>query len=466
MRRTRLVGARVITMATDRPPVESVEVLVDGPTIVGVGASPDGDVGAEDADTIDLTGKIVMPGLVNAHLHTWQSALRLVGADWSLLEYLARSHGDIAGKYTPDDMRVGTLLGALTQIDAGVTTIGDWCHNGTTFDHAAAAIEGLAESGIRAAFFHGTPHGLTDRPHDTATFDALRAGPIASSTLLTAGMAIKGPTLSSEKTAIADLVAARDRGVVATFHQSAGTPGESWKAVTEHALWGPDVNIVHGTAMPDELVRELAGYGVTFTATPENEQAQGHRTRVVDSVLRHAGTLSVGTDSDVFVSGDVRIAARLALSRYRETEHERSLRSTGSISSTLSTNQWDALSWITLGGATALGLANRVGVLAPGLAADLIVLDARSISTWPHHDATAVALHAHPGIVESVMINGRWRKRDGALIDADVASIQQNAWHSGARLVEDLWSGGVGRRVRRTVTQSFVKRSLRTSDGS
>ena len=47
-------------------------------------------------------------------------------------------------------------MGALGQIDAGTTTLVDWCHNNPTPAHTDAAVEALAESGIRAAFFHGS----------------------------------------------------------------------------------------------------------------------------------------------------------------------------------------------------------------------------------------------------------------------------------------------------------------------
>ncbi|MBY6364622.1 hypothetical protein [Rhodococcoides corynebacterioides] len=53
-----------------------------------------------------------------------------------------------------------------------------------------------------------------------------------------------------------------------------------------------------------------------------------------------------------------------------------------------------------------------------------IALDARNIGAWPHHDASAVALQAHPGNVESVLINGEWHRRDGVLVGTDVASVQ------------------------------------------
>ena len=57
----------------------------------------------------------------------------------------------------PDDLHIATLVGALNQLNCGTTTLADWCHNNRTPAHNDAAIAGLLESGIRAAFFHGTP---------------------------------------------------------------------------------------------------------------------------------------------------------------------------------------------------------------------------------------------------------------------------------------------------------------------
>jgi len=75
MRRTLLRGAQVITMAPHWPDAERIDILVEGDPIGQLGDDLDG----EDAEIVDLSGRIVMPGLVNAHLHTWQTALRCAG---------------------------------------------------------------------------------------------------------------------------------------------------------------------------------------------------------------------------------------------------------------------------------------------------------------------------------------------------------------------------------------------------
>ncbi|MFI8232591.1 hypothetical protein ACIGDI_27525 [Streptomyces sp. NPDC085900] len=131
-----LRGAQVITMAPDRPDAEHLDVLVDGDRIAAVEES----IEAPDAEVVDFSGRIVIPGLVNAHLHTWQTALRSAGADWTLLQYLTHLHGECVRHYTPDDMHISNLAGALNQINCGTTTLGDWCHNALSPEHADAAV--------------------------------------------------------------------------------------------------------------------------------------------------------------------------------------------------------------------------------------------------------------------------------------------------------------------------------------
>src|SRR5246127_4033753 len=170
-------------MGPHRPDTERIDILIEHDRIAAMGDHVD----PTGADVVDLEDRIVIPGLVNAHLHTWQTALRFAGGDWSLLEYLAHTHGHVARRYSPDDMHIGTLAGALNQINCGTTTVGDWCHNCLTPAHADAAIDALRTAGIRAVFLHGTAHGGPTKPHDVREIDRLLDRPIAKSTLLTLG---------------------------------------------------------------------------------------------------------------------------------------------------------------------------------------------------------------------------------------------------------------------------------------
>ena len=129
------------------------DVLVEGDRIAAIAPRLE----APNAEVVDCSGHFVLPGLVNAHMHTWQTALRSVASNWTLLEYFRHVHAGLATVFEPQDIHIATLAGSLNQLDHGVTTLVDWCHNNPTPEHTDAGIAGLKESGIRAAFFHGSP---------------------------------------------------------------------------------------------------------------------------------------------------------------------------------------------------------------------------------------------------------------------------------------------------------------------
>src|SRR6202021_3038712 len=83
------------------------DVLIQDGVIAGVAERID----APDAEVIDATDRIVLPGSVDTHRRAWQTAFRGVGADWSFAEYLAVIHGRMRPSYRPQDVYLGNLVG-------------------------------------------------------------------------------------------------------------------------------------------------------------------------------------------------------------------------------------------------------------------------------------------------------------------------------------------------------------------
>ncbi len=283
----------------------------------------------------------------------------------------------------------------------------------------------------------------------------------AQTPLIDIGMAIKGPQLSKAETAVADLRAAAERGVLASMHQSAGAPGPAWKVVTDAGLWNSNVNIVHGTGLSREWVTSLVAAGVTFTSTPENELGQGHVTRLTERLLAIGAAPSLGTDTEMVAPGELLIAARVALAEQRALGHDRARRTTGLGAPKVAVTAKQALAWATIEGARALGLADRIGYLGKGMQADLTIIDARALNLWPAHNPIAAALHANSGNIEAVMIAGQWRKRDHALVDAPIDVAKAKLEESGDRLTAILRKDGGLLKLRRGVVQRVVQKSLR-----
>ena len=128
MSKTLIKGGTIISMDRKVGDFAKGDILVDGDKIEKIGKS----IRSPSAKVVDATGMIVMPGFVNAHIHTWQTGIRGVAGNWSIPEYLHEMHARIAPRYTANDTYLANLVGALNQINVGATTIFDWCHNNAT----------------------------------------------------------------------------------------------------------------------------------------------------------------------------------------------------------------------------------------------------------------------------------------------------------------------------------------------
>jgi cytosine/adenosine deaminase-related metal-dependent hydrolase len=376
--------------------------------------------------------------------------LRGYAANWTLPEYFRRMHAGLATVFTPDDIHIATLMGALNQINVGTTTLVDWCHNNPTPAHTDAAVRGLLESGIRAAFFHGSPKPepkpgephFSEVPHPRREVERLLRGPLSDRDgRVTLGLAILGPHYSTLDVALHDFRLAREFGLIASMHQGGGaarTPG-GWERLIEAEVVGAGVNVVHGNDLPDELLRRLVDLGVSFSITPENEMIQGHGFPITGRLLQLGARPSIGIDLESVLAGDLFGVARVALSTQRALDNARIRRDTGGIPATTTIAVREALRWITFEGARMLGRDSRIGSLVPGKLADLVVINADDLNLCPVHDpVSTVVMQTSLANIEAVMIGGEWKKRDGRLLVGGLEQKKERLARSGQGLVQAI----------------------------
>jgi cytosine/adenosine deaminase-related metal-dependent hydrolase len=419
-------GASVITMDAQGDLPEG-DILVTGDTLTEIAPR----LRVDDARVVDATGCIAIPGLVNAHMHTWQTALRGLAANWTLLEYFRKMHAGLATVFTPQDIHIATLVGALNQLHCGTTTLADWCHNNPTPAHNDAAIDGLLQSGIRAAFFHGTPKpdprpGETpfwEQPHPRAEVERLLRAHQGQA-LLSIQAAVLGPHYSTLDVALHDFRMACELGLIASLHQGGGparTPG-GWERLEAAGLLGDHINIVHGHALDDAQLRRFCELGMSFSAAAENEMTQGHGHPLTGRLRALGRALSLGVDLESVLSGDMLTQARVALGMQRSLDNVAYREAHGSIPPTSTITTREALSWVTLEGARMLKQSHRIGSLAPGKQADLVLIRADDLNMQPVHDpVNAVVMQASLANIDSVMVAGQWKKRHGRLLGVDLA---------------------------------------------
>ncbi|MBR0827601.1 amidohydrolase family protein [Bradyrhizobium manausense] len=454
MRRTLIRFATVLSMDDRIGDLRDGDVLVEGGKIADVRPNIDLGSGAAETEIVDGRGRIVIPGLINAHMHTWQTGLRGFAANWTLLEYFRRMHAGLATVFRPEDIHIATLVGALNQINCGTTTLVDWCHNNPTPAHTDAGVRGLIESGIRAAFFHGSPKPepkpgephFSEVPHPRREVERLLKGPLADRNgLVTLGLAILGPHYSTLDVAMHDFRLARELGLIASMHQGGGpakTPG-GWEKLIEAGLVGPNVNIVHGNDLSDDLLQRLVDLGVSFSVTPENEMIQGHGFPITGRLLKRGVRPTIGVDLESILPGDVFSAVRVALSMQRALDNTESRKVQGTIPETTTIPVREALHWVTTDGARMLGRESEIGSLTPGKLADLVVISADDLNLFPVHDpAATVVMQTSLANIEAVMIGGVWKKRNGRLLIDGLDRKKELLVQSGRRLVQDIEKQG------------------------
>jgi cytosine/adenosine deaminase-related metal-dependent hydrolase len=426
MASTLIRNATVITMEAEGV-LENADVLVSGDHISAIGAR----VSGAGADVVDGTNYILIPGLINAHMHTWQTALRGVAANWTLHEYFQKMHSGLATVFEPEDLHIATLVGALNQINCGTTTLGDWCHNNRTSEHNDAAIAGLLESGIRAAFFHGTPKPdpkpgekpFWEVPHPRAEIERLIAKH-QGNPLLNIHAAILGPHYSTMEVALHDFRMAKELGIIASLHQGGGparTP-DGWQRLEAEGLLGDQVNIVHGHALSDEQLKRFCDLGISFSAAAENEMSQGHGHPITGRLKAFGRAPSLGVDLESVLSGDMLSQARVALGMQRTLDNFAYREKHGSIPPTSTITTLEALSWVTVEGARMLKALDRIGSLKVGKQADLVMIRADDLNMQPvHNPVSSVVMQTSLANIDSVMIAGQWKKRAGKLLGVDLA---------------------------------------------
>ena len=114
MAKVLIKGGTVLSLDRAVGNMVEADVLIEDGIISEVGAS----LRARGAEVVDAADTIVMPGFVDTHRHLWQSLVGDVGTT---------SDTDMSGHYTPDDIYAATLVGLLQALEAGITTVVDWC---------------------------------------------------------------------------------------------------------------------------------------------------------------------------------------------------------------------------------------------------------------------------------------------------------------------------------------------------
>ena len=414
-----LAGASVITMGPDGDLVGDV-VIRDGRIVaVGVEAGAEAPAGALH---IDASGAVVIPGLVDGHVHAWEGALRGVSPDSGFYDYMSLTHGMLGPLMTPDDIAIGQRVTALRALEQGVTTIVDNCHNSRTPEHSDAAVEALQQAGIRAVHATGVGFG---QPGDHVHQNLLRLRDrFGSDPRITLRLMEVTPTLAGWQFA-------KDHGfgAVAEF----GFWVENIDELLASGLLGPHILLDHCVGLSDEQWKALAAWGAAVALVPRSDPHYGLATVTpVVATNRHGIQEAISSDNEFEYGLDLFTEMRTLMSVQRGAAFAAA--AAGETDAPAPYGVRDALRAATVGGALAAGLGDQIGTIAAGAKADLTVLSLDRLRPVASHIGAVVA-YASVADVDTVVVDGILRKSGGELVDVDRAALVRDAEASRDRLL-------------------------------
>jgi 5-methylthioadenosine/S-adenosylhomocysteine deaminase len=421
-KKTIIRNAVVITMDDNIGTIPNACVLIDGDRISAVGKN----IKDTEAEEVDATNMICMPGFVDTHRHTWATMLRGCSCCGSLDDYFARTIFTFGANFMPEDSYVSARLGHAETIDSGITTVHAWEHNIQTPAHARAVLQALKESGLRGRFSYGPsndPAAGSSFAKGTETVDFEDIGRIRKdefeardNDLVHLGVASIGVEYSNvwQK----EFETARRLGLPLSAHTMMTRQLVArCRGVTEynkHNALGPDLLLIHAIHANEEEFGFLSRSKTPVSIATLSELRTGTGLAPIVEMMRAGIDISHSIDTMVASdNSDMFALLRTTMIMQR-----------GRLEDPTIYTPEQVLKQGTMGGARALGLDKVTGSITPGKKADIILIRTDDLNMAPMNVPDGqVVLAAQPRNVDSVWIDGRLRKQRGALVNFDVRQL-------------------------------------------
>src|SRR5262252_2725127 len=478
-RRILLRGGVVLTLDPKVGDFEKADILIDGKMIAEVAPN----ISVSDAEIVDCSGTIVMPGFVTTHHHQYETLQRSIIPDGLLAgAWPQESYGSVvqniwtAGRiadaanpnnvvwdlgrapYDPEDCYISQLLACLSEISEGITTGTDTSQSSHTPEHTDAMIKGLMDSGRRVVYAYtggvnraseGSPYEFPGAMNDTAKGIGRIAKTYFSSKdqLVTLGFG-GGPGPAAPGAGFTGWQLARAFGASIHNH-NVGGPGVVIDAAADARNgndWS-DVTFIHCTRWQEEPIAQISYGSQAYPKMNRSKAWEIWRDRgahvsianLIEMQMRHGmppfqqaldyGILpSLSPDVDTNMTTDPFSLMRGAFCLQRALANDLAFRESnpGGLPVPQAVTSRQVIEMATVAGAASTRLLNKVGTLTPGKEADIVVLDARSINTWPMNNVPGtIVTMMNPRHVRDVLIGGKVVFLRGKLVGWNIERLLQ-----------------------------------------
>jgi 5-methylthioadenosine/S-adenosylhomocysteine deaminase len=411
-RRILLRGGVVLTLDARVGDFAQADVLIEDGKIREV--RPSIAASGDAVAVIDAADRVVIPGFVDTHSHSYQGLLRNILVSGLLNpDYNRDIQNLLTPAYQAADAYAGMLVTALGMIDMGTTAMVDISQVSHTPEHSDACIKALQESGIRAVFaYHRGAGPLAQYPQDIKRLQ--RQYFSAKDQLLTLA-------LSANLNANV-YVLAREVGVPVVQHLVGEDLSPKLMDLARAGLLRPGDEFIHCLGINDAAWRLIKDSGGNVSICAPIDMAMGHGLPAIQEALDHGLRPSLSSDHGVAIAQDFFSVMRSTYTLQRLLVLQRARKGEQNLPPLLSCR--DMLEFGTIAGARCANLDGKVGTLTPGKEADIVLLRADRLDVWPLNNAPmAVVNMMNPGHVDTVFIAGKVKKWRGNLVGVDVPRV-------------------------------------------
>ena len=409
-------GGTVVTMDGERRVLEGGAVTIRGERIESILEASDALPAA--SETLDATGHLVIPGLINAHGHAAMTLLRGIADDLALLEWLENYIFPAEAKnVSPEFVYWGSLLGCVEMARGGTTTYADMYY---FEEEVARATETVGIRGVLGQSVIGFPAPDYETPEEAlvgaeAFIEKYKNHPLIIPSIAPHALYTTPLDIVEKAHAIA-----RKHGVPFQIH-AVEPPQENDQmmerigkrtipALDDAGILTPGVILHHAIWLSDEDIARIAASGAATSHNPESNMKTASGLARVPELLAAGIAVGLGTDGpasnnnlDMFEEMDT--AAKL---------HKLVLEDPTAMPAT------SVFQMATIGGAEALGIDDRVGSLEAGKLADIVLIDVRSPELTPLYDVYSHLVYAiKSGNVVTVVVGGKTVVRNGDVVGVD-----------------------------------------------
>lgn len=441
-----LTHGLIVTQDDQRRIIQDGALAIHGDRIVALGLTTELTARYTAAQTLDVQGSAVFPGLINSHIHLFQTGVKGLGEDMPVQDWVEVVTAPTAIHISPEEMYLFCLTGCLEQIHCGVTTLIDMSYAAHTFALHEANIKAITDSSLRSRYTSiisdfGEEYGVLPeliKPIEQFLAEYRRLlSQYPATDRLAVWLAIGAPWTVTDQ----GLVAARD------FTRQAGIPlvmhineNEVDNALSQarHGMnivpyldqvgfLGPDLLAIHCVISDETDIALFAEHDVKVSYNPVSNMYLGSGIAPILQ-MRDAGlTICLGTDgAGSNNSQDLIESLKIGALLQKVAAKDASVLDAQTV-----------LDWATREAAKVLGLASDIGSLEVGKKADLFVLAPNSAKIVPVHDpVTTLVYSAGEENVVTTIAAGKILMKDRVIQHLDEAAILRQTQQAAAALAD------------------------------